>query len=221
MSDIGLYEAMSSLRAVRKLKPDAIPEAVLERVLEAATWAPTGANRQPWRIVLVRSAASKLVLGDLYAGEWNKFAGYYAQQLGGLPAEEQAREQRTLDAGNYLAAHFHEAPVIAVFCFDPKMLAVTDAKLDRLSVVGGGSIYPAVQNLLLAARAEGLGCVLTTLLCIVEAQVNELLAIPEGWGTAAVVPLGYPVGGGHGPIRRRPTTELVFDEAFGRAHEVA
>jgi nitroreductase len=220
MTEIGLYEAMSSLRAVRKLKSDSIPEASLERVLQAATWAPTGANRQPWRIVLVRSAESKIVLGKLYADEWHKYAGHYAQQFAALPADERAREQRTLDAGNYLAEHFHEAPAIVVFCFNPKLMSVTDAKLDRLSVVGGGSIYPAVQNLLLAARAEGLGCVLTTLLCVVEPQVNELLAIPAGWGTAAVIPLGYPLGGGHGAIRRRPTTELVFDETFGTAHEI-
>ena len=88
---------------------------------------------------------------------------------------------------------FHETPVIAVFCFNPQMMAITDIKLDRVSVVGGGSIYTAVQNLLLAARAEGLGCVLTTLLCGVEPEVNELLSIPEGWGTAAAIPLGYPV----------------------------
>ena len=219
MSEIGLYEAMSSLRAVRKLKPDLIPEASLERVLQAATWAPTGANRQPWRIVLVRSAESKSVLGKLYADEWHKYVGYYAQQFTALQADDRAREQRTLDAGNYLAEHFHEAPAIVVFCFNPKLMSITDAKLDRPSVVGGGSIYPAVQNLLLAARAEGLGCVLTTLLCVVEPQVNKLLAIPEGWGTAAVIPLGYPLGGGHGAIRRRPTTELVFDETFGSSHE--
>ena len=93
-----------------------------------------------------------------------------------------------------------------------------DARQDRISVVGGGSIYPAVQNLLLAARAEGLGCVLTTLLCAVEAEVRELLGIPAEWGTAAAVPLGYPVGGGHGPIRRAPVDQLVFSNRFGEAY---
>ena len=87
-------------------------------------------------------------------------------------------------------------------------------------MVGGGSIYPAVQNLLLAARTEGLGCVLTTLLCGVEPEVRQLLDIPEEWGTAAAVPLGYPVGGGHGPIRRQPVEELVFHNRFGGRYEL-
>ena len=95
------------------------------------------------------------------------------------------------------------------------MMAITDIKLDRVSVVGGGSVYTAVQNLLLAARAEGLGCVLTTLLCIAEPEVKSLLDIPDPWGTAAAIPLGYPVGKGHGPIRRRSTGSLVFDNSFG------
>ena len=81
--------------------------------------------------------------------------------------------------------------------------------------MGGGAIYTAVENLLLACRAEGLGCVLTTLLCMEEPAVRELLAIPDPWGTAAVVPVGYPVLRGHGPISRRPVEELAFADAWG------
>jgi nitroreductase len=120
-----------------------------------------------------------------------------------------------LDAGTYLATHLHEVPVIAVFCFNPQQMTITDAGLDRPSVVGGGSVYPAVQNLLLAARNEGLGCVLTTLLCIEEAQVKPLLSIPEEWYTCAHVPLGYPVGGGHGPISRKPMEAMVHFNGWG------
>jgi len=215
MTDMNLTEAMSTLRAVRRLKPDPIPDEVLDRVLQAAAWAPTGGNAQPWRIVLVKDPAKKQRLGELYAEQWAIFAKGYQANVDGLPEADKAREQRTLDAGDYLAEHFHETPVIAIFCFNPKMMAITDIKLDRVSVVGGGSVYTAVQNLLLAARAEGLGCVLTTLLCICEPEVHELLEIPEPWGTAAAIPLGYPVGKGHGPIRRRSTEALVFDDTFG------
>jgi nitroreductase len=81
-------------------------------------------------------------------------------------------------------------------------------------VVGGASIYPAVENALLACRAEGLGCVLTTLLCEVEPDVRALLAIPEPWATAAAVPIGYPVGKGHGPITRRPVAKLAFSDRW-------
>lgn len=213
--DMNLMEAMSTLRAVRRLKPDPIPEEVLDRVLQAAAWAPTGGNAQPWRIVLVRDAAKKKRLGELYAEQWDIFAKGYQANVDGLPEADKAQEQRNLNAGNYLAEHFHEAPVIAIFCFNPKMMAITDIKLDRVSVVGGGSVYTAVQNLLLSARAEGLGCVLTTLLCICEPEVRALLDIPEPWGTAAAIPLGYPVGKGHGPIRRRSTDSLVFEDTFG------
>ena len=92
---------------------------------------------------------------------------------------------------------------------------MTDAELGRQSVVGGGSIYPAVQNLVLAARSEGLGCVLTTLLCVEEPAVKKVLNLPEDWYTAAAVPLGYPVGGGHGPITRKPIDRMVFRDGYG------
>jgi nitroreductase len=95
-------------------------------------------------------------------------------------------------------------------------MAITDANLARVSVVGGGSVYPAVENLLLACRAEGLGCVLTTLLCVCEPEVAALLAIPSSWGTAAAIPIGYPMLRGHGPITRRPVEELAFLDTWGK-----
>jgi nitroreductase len=118
-------------------------------------------------------------------------------------------------AGDYLAAHFADAPVHLVVCFNPQHMAITDAALSRVSVVGGASIYPAVQNLLLACRAEGLGCVLTTLLCECEDEVRALLAIPEPWATAALVPVGYPVLRGHGPVSRRSVEQLTFRDRWG------
>ena len=219
MPSAELRETMSTLRAVRRLRADPIPDDGVERALEAACWAPTGGNQQPWRIVLVRSAEKKAVLGELYAGRWASFAGHYQQRLEGLPEDQRSREQRTLAAGDYLAEHFADTPVIAVFCFDPGQMAITDAKLERVSVVGGASVYTAVQNLLLAARAEGLGCVLTTLLCMDEERVKALLDIPEAWGTAAAIPLGYPVGSGHGPIRRAPPAKLVYEDSFGTGYQ--
>jgi nitroreductase len=214
-----VYEAMSTLRAVRRLKPDPIPTDVLNRVLQAAAWAPTGGNAQPWRIVLVTDAAPKKKLGELYAGSWKNFAKGYEARLTGLPEADRARDARTLAAANHLGDHFGEAPAIAIFCFNPKFMAITDAKLDRVSVVGGGSVYTAVQNLMLACRAEGLGCVLTTLLCEHEEKVREILAIPQPWGTAAAVPMGYPIAKGHGPIRRQSPEKLVYANRWGTALE--
>ncbi len=212
---VGLYQAMSTLRAVRRLRADPIPSEVLRRVFTAATWAPTGANTQPWRIIAVTETELKRSLQALYAPQWKKYTEGFQHRLAKLDEAEKEKQQRSLDAGTYLADHFHETPVIAVVCFNPDQMAITDFSLDRVSVVGGGSVYPAVENLLLACRAEGLGCVLTTLLCLKESEVIELLGIPDGWYTAAAIPIGYPVRGGHGPIRRRALEKLVFENRFG------
>lgn len=210
-----LREAMSTLRAVRKLRPDPIPEDVLRRVFEAATWAPTGGNHQGWRIIAVRDPATRARLQALYKPHWDAYAPKYEQHMASMPPAEREKSARALTAATHLAEHLHEAPVIAVFCFNPDRMTITDAHLGRPSVVGGGSVYPAVQNLLLACRNEGLGCVLTTLLCMEEAHVKPLLGIPDGWYTCAFVPIGYPLGKGHGSISRRPVEEMVFAERFG------
>jgi nitroreductase len=214
VSDVGLYDAMSTCRAVRRLRPDPVPDEVIQRVLQAAAWAPTGGNNQPWRIVAVREAASKRALGELYQPVWADYAAASRRAIAKLDDERRAGVERTLAAGDHLASHFGEAPLVAVFCFNPRNMAITDAALDRPSVVGGGSVYPAVQNLLLACRAEGLGCVLTTLLCSKEAEVKQLLAIPDDWYTCAAVPIGYPVLRGHGPLSRRSLDALVYADRW-------
>jgi len=210
-----LYEAMATTRAVRRLRADPVPDAILRRVLEAATWAPSGGNRQPWRVIVVRDPGIKRALRDLYQGPWTPYAARQRAELRSLPAERRAKGERALAAGDHLAAHLDSAPVILVFCFNPEVMTITDLNLPRPSVVGGASVYPAVQNALLACRAEGLGCVLTTLLCVCEAQVRPLLRIPEPWGTAAFVPIGYPVGRGHGPLARKAVESMVYADRWG------
>ena len=215
MNDI--YEMMSTLRAVRRLRPDPIPDDVMDRVLQAAAWAPTGGNMQPWRVIVVTSSERKQALADTYKPAWYRYAKGYDKRIEQLPEDEAEKARRNRIAGDYLADHLHEAPTILMFVADPQMMAITDAKLDRVSMVGGGSVYTAVQNAMLAARTEGLGCVLTTLHCLAEEEVKEALQIPEGWATLAMVPLGYPIGAGHGTITRQPIQALAFDDAFGVA----
>jgi nitroreductase len=217
MDAIGIYEAMSTTRAVRRLRPDPIPAAVLRRVIEAANWAPTGGNAQPWRVIAVMDADKRRRLQELYIGPWERYARTHRERLAGAPETLRARQERMLRAADHLARNFHRAPVILVFCFNPELMAITDAGLARPSVVGGASVYPAVQNTLLACRAEGLGCTLTTLLCFREAEVKALLGIPEDWGTCAFVPIGYPAGKGHGPLSRRPVEKMAFLDAWGAA----
>lgn len=210
-----LYDAMSTLRAVRRIKPDPIPDDVLERVLTAATWAPTGGNHQSWRIITVTDATLKQQLEDLYRPHWEGYIPGYEAHMADMPPAQADSSRKALEAGTYLANHLHEAPVICVFCFNLDHITVTDSALPRQSVVGGGSIYPAVQNLLLAARNEGLGCVLTTLLCMEEDKIKKLLKLPQDWHTAAFVPLGYPVLGGHGAISRKPISKMVYANTWG------
>jgi nitroreductase len=214
---IDLYEAQSTLRAVRRLRPDPIPDDVLERVLQAGAWAPSGGNAQPFRIVVVRRPDLKAGLQAIYEPEWVKFTAGYDRRMARMDEAGRAAMARTLDAGNYLASHLGAAPAILLFCADPRQMAITDIHLDRVSLIGGGSVYPAVQNVMLACRAEGLGCALTTLHCFKEGEVKALLQIPDEWATAALVPIGYPLGQGHGSITRKPVGELAYADTFGAA----
>ncbi len=118
MNDI--YEMMSTLRAVRRLRPDPIPEDVLNRVLQAAAWAPTGGNMQPWRVIVVTSAERKKALADIYRPAWYRYAKGYDARIEQLPAGEAEKARRNRVAGDYLADHLQEAPSILMFVADPK-----------------------------------------------------------------------------------------------------
>ncbi len=113
MSEVGLYEAMSTLRAVRRLRPDPIPDDVLRRVIQAACWAPTGGNRQPWKIVAVRNPDTKRRLQELYIGPWRAYAKEHRALLDRVPAERRGKEERMIAAADHLAENLHQAPVIA------------------------------------------------------------------------------------------------------------
>jgi nitroreductase len=194
--------------ACRHYRPDPVPDAVLARVLEAARWAPTGGNRQGVRFLAVRDAVKKKVLRDLYVPLWEQ----YVARAGARPG---APLPKLIADADHMARHLDEVPVLLVVCAHLGDLLATDRHLDRVSVVAGGSIYPAVQNVLLAARAEGLGTALTTLLCAVEPQVKELLGIPPDALTAALIPLGYPVKPFPKKLARRPLSEICFGDAWG------
>jgi len=210
-----IYEAMSTLRAVRRLQPDPVPDSVLRRILQAAAWAPSGGNVQPWRVLVVRDPQKRRAIGDLYRPQWAKYGAGARRNLERLTGDARAKQARMLAAADHLGEHMGDAPVILVFCFNPESMAITDADLGRPSVVGGGSVYPAVENAMLACCAEGVGCTLTTLLCFCEEEIRALLGIPEGWYTCAFVPIGFPRGKGHGPISRRPVEKLAYADVWG------
>jgi len=216
MADMDLFEALRTTRTVRRLRPDPVPDDLLRKVLTAATWAPSGGNRQPWRFLVVRDAERRRRLRELYLPLWRTFSGAYTARLSALPPEARAREERMVRSADHLAEHLHEVPVIVVVCVHLPELAITDAALDRPSVVGGASIYPAVQNLILACRAVGLGAALTTLLCLKEPEVSALLEIPSDWATCAHLAIGFPERAGHGPVRRKPVERVAFLDRWGQ-----
>jgi nitroreductase len=176
--------------------------------MQAAVWAPSGGNRQPWRIIAVRDRNIKEKIGRLYATEWEQYVEYNVSKFEGQPPAVVAQVREAYSGGTRLAETLADVPVLAMFIHDPSALYVTDANLGRHPVVGGASLYPAVQNFLLAARAEGLGGVLTTLVCNRETELRDILKFPTGWGVHAMVPLGHPKGN-HGPITRSSVDEMT------------
>lgn len=207
MSD-SFSHVISTTRSIRRFTNDPVPEDVLRRVLQAAVWAPSGGNRQPWRMLVVRDTELKRSLGAIYAEEWATYVNFNMKNVEGADESVKSRVAAGLAVGTRMAETLHEIPVVVLFVHDPSLLYVTDDKLGRTPVVGGASLYPAVQNLLLAARAEGLGGVLTTLISRSEPRVQELLGIPKKWGVHAMVPLGWPRGA-HGPLTRQPLDKMV------------
>jgi len=210
MSD-PIYDAMSTLRAVRRLRSQPIAEDVLQRILQAAAWAPSGGNVQPWRVMVVLDKDKRAALGDLYRPRWARYAEGSRANLARLTGDALAKQERMLAAADHLGEHFGEAPAILVFCVNPIHVAITDAKW----IMPVGLADKLLQNAMLACRVEGIGCTLTTLLCLDEDAVKSLLEIPARWYTCAFMPIGYPVGGGHGPISRRPVAKLAYRDVWG------
>ncbi|MGR8921521.1 MAG: nitroreductase family protein [Gammaproteobacteria bacterium] len=207
-----LDEILKSTNTCRYYRPDPIPDDVLREVLSAVRWAPSGGNRQPLSLVVVRERAAKTRLKELYLPFWE---GYMAQiDSGGVRVG--TRDRRIVDAADHFARHLDDIPVLVTVCARLADVHPTDTELGRLSIVGGASVYPAVQNMLLAARAAGLGSALTTLLCAAEPEVKSLLAIPEDVSTAAMVALGWPEKPFPKKLNRRPLDEIAFGEKFGQ-----
>ena len=201
-------EVIETTGTCRFYRPDPVPDDVLRRVLDGTRYAPTGGNRQGVRFVAVRDAAKRRQLKDLYLPLWEQYASRAAARPG-------APMPRLLANADHFARHLDDIPVLVVVCAQLADILATDRHLDRLSIVGGASVYPAVQNLLLSARAEGLGTALTTLLCAVEPQVKALLDVPEGVATAAMVTLGYPAKAFPKRLPRKPLIETCFVDTYG------
>jgi len=215
--EIGLFEAMGTMRAMRRLKPDPVPEELIWRLIEAATTAPSGGNRQPWHFVVVRDPEAKRFIQERYLAALKRYAEAGMKAMAEwkmtIPEEEVDRRLRMARAGFHLAEHLAEVPVLIFVCIDRSASVEVEGEAGELSGVYA-SIYPAVQNLLLACRGLGLGAVLTTLHLLYEDEIKEKLGIPAPVLTAAMIPVGYPRGR-FGPVSRRPAAELTHWDKWG------
>lgn len=213
-----LYDVMRSTPAVREFTDEPLPDDVLARILDNARFAPTGGNRQGVCVIVVRDAETRSSLADLGLPAARR---YTAQLDNGEspwnPLQPSDVEESTIEATEapaQMSAPLLQAPVVLVICLDLGVVAATDQDLDRAGVVAGASVYPFVWNVLLAARNEGYGGVLTTMAVAEEPRVKDLLDVPNPYVIAAVVPLGKPVRQ-LTKLRRRPVAEFTTSERFG------
>jgi nitroreductase len=209
-----LNDAMRTTGTCRRFKPDPVPDDALYRAFEVARFGPQGGNRQPVSWVIVRDPETRRQLGEWYFPLWHDYLRH-----NGAPVEPEAMPKRMQIADGFARA-FGTHPAIVVACAEIGALYVTDAELDRLSIVGGASIYPTVQNFCLALRDEGLGSALTTMLGPREPEIKTLLGIPEELAIAAHIVVGYPERPFPTRLTRAPVEEFVFAERHGARWQV-
>ncbi|MGV0745421.1 nitroreductase family protein [Mycolicibacterium sp. XJ870] len=210
-----LYDVMRTTSATRQFTDDPLPDEVLERILDHARFAPSGGNRQGTRVVVIRDRDTRESLADLSVTGARR---YIAQQRNGEspwnplhPMEVSADDLAAVKAPR--ATQLLDAAVVLVVCVDLGVVAAFDQDLDRIGVVPGASVYPFVWNVLLAARNEGYGGVLTTMTVAEEPKVKALLGIPDEYAVAAVLPLGKPVRQ-LTKLKRKPVSEIATRERF-------
>jgi nitroreductase len=227
--DAAVFEVMATMRAMRRLKPDPVPDELLERLVEAATWAPSGGNIQGYGFVVVTERAQMAKLAAL----WRRCVDLYLGSVG-------ARSPSTMDAAGwerlraavlYQRDHFDETPAVIVPCYSAPRVDAGSAKamLGRMSpgeavrlgarvmqasrLAEASSVFPGVQNLLLAARALGLGANITQWHVFLEHEWRAALGLPRGVNMYAVIPVGWPLGR-FGPVKRRPATEVIHRDRW-------
>jgi nitroreductase len=222
---VELIDALRTTGAVRDYLDRPVADETLLRLLDTARFAPNGGNRQAWRVVVVKDPALRRSLRDAYLPGWYE---YLAQVTAGLTpwavVTDREQEARALDAAPLIARdaadgpggfaeHFDQVPAMLVLLADLSRLATVDRDADHYTLVGGASIYPFAWSILLAARAEGLAGVMTTMVVREEASVKRLLGVPDTVTVAGVLALGYPV---HQPtrLRREPVGSFASVDRF-------
>ncbi len=204
-----IFEIIHSTRAMRRLRPDPVPDELIRKILEAGTCAPSSGNTQRWRFLVVKDREIKKAVQVYYKRAFDEFVSARYASRATPPGATKEGYHRQHTAVEYLTEHFHEAPVWIVPCIEHG-----DEQPKRTS---GSSIYPAIQNMLLAARALGLGATLTTRHLRFEKESEAALGLPPGVHSYAIIPIGYPMGK-FGLVRRGALGEVVFQDRWGEPY---
>lgn len=221
-----LNDALRTTGSIRSFTDEPVSDAELFTILDNSRFAPSGGNRQAWRVIVVRDSKLRRTLGELYLDAWHDYVGHL---LAGLVAfsplaseQDRAAAASLRDAAiarsqsDGFAENFADVPAMLVICADLAMLAATDRDLDRYQFAGGASIYPFTWNLLLSARELGLGGVITTVALRKEPDVKALLKIPETFALAAIVVIGHPRQR-HTKLNRKPVGDFSTVDTFNGA----
>ena len=203
-----VFEIMSTTRSMRRLKPDPVPDDLIRKILEAGSCAANGGNTQRWRFLVLKDPAIKKAVQVWYKKAFDEVVGPRYASSAPPPGVTAERYHRQHAAVEYLTEHFHEAPVWIVAC-------IADTAPPTRS--SGASIYPAVQNMLLAVRALGLGSTLTTRHLLYEREAEAAMGLPEGVHSYAILPIGYPIGK-FGPVGRGSLADIVYQDKWGQKY---
>jgi len=202
-----LFETMENCRAMRRLKPDPVPNELVARILHAGTCAPSGGNAQKWRFLVLKDRRTKEAVTAWYKKAYDEIIGPRYSSVAPPPGVSPEKFKRQHDAVSYLTDHFAEAPVWIVACLEGANPGAS----------AGASIYPAVQNMVLACRAVGLGTTLTNRHMFFQKEVDKALGLPEGVHSFAILPIGYPMGK-FGPVKRAALKDVVYQDKWGQAY---
>jgi nitroreductase len=220
MPETDVFEIMYSAGSIRRFRPDPVPDEVITKILDAAIRAPSGSNAQSWTFIVVKDPETRKQLGAVYRKASDILLKLYASAP--RPAHmDEKKYQRFMQAVAHLFEHMGDAPVLLVPCLKMSMWtgasslpADLKARMTTTARLAGSSIYPAVQNVILACRAFGLGTVLTTIHAFFEDEVREFLRLPPDMQTYALMPIGYPQGH-HYPVKRKPVREVACLDRYG------